>query len=597
MREASVAPGGEFLAAVAHYRRGELTDAERLCSSVVRSEPKNFEARHLLGVILIAGGDSHAAERELALAAAGMPASAPAHRNHGVALARLGRMEEALASFDRALALKPDDIESLTARGNACLALKRHEDAIAAYDRVLRVKPDQAVLWYRRAVALMALGRFEEGVASCDKAIALKPDNAEALNARGTALYELGRLEEAVASYDAAIALKPDFLDALCSRGAAQHALDRLEEALADFDRAIAISPDFALAFSNRGNALQELKRPLEALASYDRALALDPDLHETFFHRGTCKLSLGRMPEGWADYEFVRKTKKYAWQRPAVTAPDWSGENLNGRTILIFAEQGQGDVFQLFRYLPVLVSRGASVTFLVPERLIRVLTGLKGGVRLESQLDPSEHFDFQLPLMSLPHRFGTTLDTIPSASGPYLSAEPARVAEWRGKLGTDGLKIGVCWQGGLWQGSPALRGRSFAPKEFEPLARVPGVRLISLQKQYGLEQLAALPGGMSIETLGDFDDGPDAFVDTAAAMLALDLIVTCDTSVAHLAGALGRPTWVALKYAADWRWMVDRPDSPWYATLHLFRQTEPNNWHGVFSRMQAKLQRIVKPS
>jgi tetratricopeptide (TPR) repeat protein len=589
-------PSGEFLQAVAHYRRGQLAEAERLCLSIVKADANNFEARHLLGVILIARGDARSAERELALSVAGMPGSAPAHRNRGIALARLGRFEEALACFDRAIALKADDVESIIARGQACLALERYGDAVSSYDTALRLKPDQATSWHRRSLALMALARFEEAIESCDRAIALKPDYAQAFSDRGTALYELKRLPEAAASYDAAIALKPDLADAFCSRGVVRHELDNIEGALSDLDRAITLKPDFALAISNRGNALQALKRPLEAIASYDRAIALDPALHEAFFHRGMCNLSLGRLKEGWSDYEHGRKSKKYGWPRPAITAPDWTGEDLKERSILIFAEQGQGDVFQLCRYLPLLAARGARVTFLVQERLHRLLSTLPGGVRLWSRIDPNEHFDFQLPLMSLPGRFGTELDSIPSSSSPYLSAETGRSSAWRARLGSHGFKVGVCWQGGLWQGGAALRGRSFEPKEFAPLALVAGVRLISLQKQDGLEQLEALPSGASIEMLGDdFDAGPDGFVDTAAVMQTLDLIVTCDTSIAHLAGALGRPAWVALRYAADWRWMVDRADTPWYATLRLFRQKKKNEWRPVFSEMAAELGLLVE--
>jgi tetratricopeptide (TPR) repeat protein len=596
-REATMPiPSGEFLQAVAHYKRGQLTEAERLCASIIKADLNNFEARHLLGVILIARGDARGAERELALAVAGLPGSAPAQRNRGVALARLGRFNEALASFDKAIALKADDIEALVARGNACLALTRPEEAVSAFDKALALKPGHPLAWRYRGVALIALRRFEAAVESCSHAIALKPDYAEALSDRGAALCELKRLEEAAASYDSALAHKADDAEILSNRGVVRHELDDIEGALSDFDRAIALRPDFALASSNRGNALQALKRPIEALASYDRAIALDPDLHDAFFHRGMCKLSLGRFKEGWGDYEHGRRSKKYASPPPAITAPDWSGEDLKERSILIFAEQGQGDVFQLCRYLPLLAARGADVTFLVQERLHRVLSTLKGGVRLRSVIDPSERFDFQLPLMSLPGRFETELDSIPFSSSPYLSAQTERAAQWRARLEGQGFKVGVCWQGGLWQGGAALRGRSFEPKEFEPLARVSGVRLISLQKQHGPEQLGALPGGMRIESIGeDFDAGPDGFVDTAAVMEELDLIVTCDTSIAHLAGALGRPAWVALRYAADWRWLIDRDDSPWYATLRLFRQKKRNEWVSVFSEMASELQLLIK--
>ena len=270
----------------------------------------------------------------------------------------------------------------------------------------------------------------------------------------------------------------------------------------------------------------------------------------------------------------------------------NWQGEDLEGRRLLVFGEQGLGDTIQFARYLPLLARNRCQITFVTIAKLTRLLEPLTSGIEVISTLGAERKFDFQCALMSLPHRLGTDLASIPN-SVPYLRAEDALIARWRERIGEHGFKIGIAWQGNPQ--AAIDQGRSIPLTEYFALARLPGARLISLQKQDGLDQLTHLSADTKIETLGDdFDSGPDAFIDTAAVMENLDLIITSDTSIAHFAGALGRSTWVALKYVPDWRWLLDREDSPWYPTMRLFRQSERDNWQPVFANMERELRSLL---
>jgi len=398
-------------------------------------------------------------------------------------------------------------------------------------------------------------------------------------------LKQQGRLAEALLSYDQAIALKPDYAHAFNNRGNVLQIMGRLEEAVASYRQAIAFKPDYAFAFNNLGGALRLLKRFDEAIAAYDQAVALQPDYAAALTNRAQSKLLLGRMSEGWRDYE-CRLSEEFRKTLAVPDIPDWAGESLAGRNILIYAEQGLGDIIQFCRYVPMLSERGANVSLLAPANLLRLLSSLHGKCRVLSSLTGYDRFDYRCALMSLPYRLGTRLDNIPAPT-PYLSVDARRVEHWRDRIGQHGLRVGICWQGKMTSDP----GRSFSLSELYPISQIPGVRLISLQKQSAEEELAHLPPGMSVRAFGeDFDSGPDAFLDTAAMMQNLDLIITCDTAVAHLAGALARPTWLALPYVPDWRWFLDRNDSPWYPTLRLFRQSRRGDWPSVFAEMSAAI-------
>jgi tetratricopeptide (TPR) repeat protein len=557
---------------------------------VIVLKPDNAEALNIRGIALMELKRLDEALASYDKAIALNPDYVEAFNNRGVALRELKRPDEALASYDKAVALKPDYAEAFHNRGNALMGLKRLDEALASYDKAISLKPDYVEAINNRGVALKELKRFDEALVSFNKAIAL--DYVEALNNRGVALMELKRLDEALASCDKAIALKADYVEALNNRGNALMGLKRLDEALASYEKAISLKPDYADAFNNRGIALRELKRPDEALASFETAIALKPDYADGYLNRALIKLLVGQYKEGWADYEWRWEAKTWLSARPNVKVPTWQGEDLSGRHLLVFTEQGLGDVIQFARYLPLLARHKCKITFLVPPNLARLLGPSFHPLEVVSEIRGTSGIDYQAPLMSLPHRFNIELSSIPNKV-PYLKAEPELEASYKSRIGASCFKVGIAWQG-----NPNGRideGRSIPLERFIPLAGIPGVRLISLQKHVGLDQLATLPKDVGIESLGnELDNGPDAFCDTAAVMNSLDLIITSDTSIAHLAGALGRPTWVALKYVPDWRWMLDRDDSPWYPTLRLFRQSQRDDWMQVFSNIERELQSLV---
>ena len=464
------------------------------------------------------------------------------------------------------------------------------DEELARLDKAIACDPSSVDAFIDRGTILHKVRRFREAVESFDEAIAITPDNAGAFHKRGHALRDMNRLDEALASYDRAIALRPNFAHAWTDRGTVLLLLMRLQEAKASFDRAIALKPDFAEAYNNRGTALHYLKRLDEAVASFNQAIEIRNGFANAIFNRGVSRLLDGNFREGWADYEWRWKTKAFRTIPDAFNAKCWRGEKLAGRSIVVHArEQGLGDVIQFARYLPLLVGRHAKVTFVCPANLVRLLRSLLSGVEVVTSPGVEQSFDFHCPLMSLPFGFGTDISSIPNAV-PYLAAEKGLANRWKEQLGDHGFKIGIGWHIGAshdWS-------RSIPLAEFVPLANLPNVRLISLQKNYGLDQLAGLPVGTRVEMLGnDFDNGPDAFVDTAAVMEGLDLIITADTSIAHVAGALGRPTWVGLKNVPDWRWLLDRGDSPWYPSARLFRQKTDGDWKFVFSEIEQELRSL----
>lgn len=510
-------------------------------------------------------------------------------RLRGMLLVDLQRPHEALQSYDRAVALDPRDGESFSNRGNLLRDLGRLDEALASHDRAIDARPDRAELLSNRGATLAALRRFAEALADYNRALSIQPDFAAAHSNRGAALREMQRLDEALASYDRAIALAPELAAAHDNRGVVLRHLDRLDESIASHDAAVALEPDNAEASSNRGVTLQELQRFDEALSSYDRALALSNEDREAGWNKAQLLLLRGDFAGGWPLYEARRRKPEFPLVgEPAV--PLWRpGMPLAGKSVLVHWEQGLGDTIQFCRYLLLLRTQAGRVLFAPQRPLMGLMRGLGANIEIVDPDDPPKAYELRLPLLSLPLALGTT--AIP-ADVPYLRAEPERVDRWRGRLAGDDLRVGVCWQGNR---SAIDRGRSFPAAALWVLSQVPGVRLISLQKGEGVAQLADLPGGMRIETLGeDFDTRPEAFLDSAAVLTLCDLVVTSDTAMAHLAGALGVKTWLALKAVPDWRWQLERRDSPWYPTLRLFRQPSRGAWDPVFTEMATELGRLA---
>jgi tetratricopeptide (TPR) repeat protein len=535
-----------FLKARTLHEQGDLAQANGLYGAIISRAPDHADALHMRGLLALQAGHPQPAVDLMSRAIAIEPC-AFMHFNRAVALARLDRLDDAIADYAAATALQPS-------------LAPAHKG---------------------RADLLRRIGQPEKAVVALGAAIALSPQDPSLHEAVADALRSLGRPAEALAAYDRALALEPGRSATHVGRGTLLSEQMRLDDALAAFDAAVACDPDYAIAHFNRGVTLRKLRRIDEAIAANHAAIALQPDFAKAHQQLAICLLQQGRLAEGFEEYEWRRRTVEDADPRYALPSP-WNGEDLTGKTLFVFHELYLGDMIQFCRYARLAELAGARVILAAPPMLHALLRTLSPTIELIGAADTPPHYDYQCALLSLPRAFRSAI----AATTPYLAAEPVRRVRWREHLGSNGFRIGVCWQGSTLPYADVMQ-RSFPLAGLAPLADArPDARLISLQKYSGLEQLQSLPPGLRIETIASFDEGADAFVDTAAMMAACDLIITADTSVAHLAGALGAPVWVALPWLADWRWLEDRDDSPWYPSMRLFRQPRAGDWTSVFAAM-----------
>ena len=494
-----------------------------------------------------------------------------------------GNSADAERLYLQALALNPGNVTALHLLGVLRSQAGRKSESQELIGPALALPPAAPVALMHHGMVLQEMGRPQEALLSYDRALALKPDYVPVLQNRSGVLMTLGHPAEALASQDRAAAAAPGDAAVWKNRGHLLRLLDRSAAALASYDRALAIDPDDPQSWDDRGAALHLLKRFEGAMASFDRAIGLRADYAPAWFHKALGFLLLGQLEQGWPLLEWRHRLPGAAAR--SYAQPLWTGtEDIAGKTLFVWWEEGLGDVLQYFRFVLAAAARDARVIFSAPAAIRRLLEGADAPVEIVGPEAAPSYFDCHIGLLSLPLAFGTRLATIPAAPA-YLHAEAERVKVWAEKIGGDGFRIGVIW---ATTASRSL-GRSFALRELVSLAGLPGVRLIALQKHDGLEELDHLPPGMTVES-HHFDEGDDAFLDTAAMMENMDLIITADTSTAHLAGALGRPVWIALKYVADWRWFLGRTDSPWYPSALLFRQEADGDWASVFARMKAEL-------
>jgi tetratricopeptide (TPR) repeat protein len=511
------------------------------------------------------------------------PNDAEAHSNLGISLAQQDRTEEALSSFERAIALKPDFPEAHLNLGFALFKQKRTEEATASYRRALTLRPGYVDAHYKLGSALQALNRLDEAVASFEQVITLQPDHAGAYHNLGNAFREQGRLEESVASFRRALALKPDYTDALNNLGNALTQQGKLDEAIASFERAISIDPNYAMPHNNSGTALLAQGRIAEAKAGYGRALALRPDYALAHFNLSLALLLEGDMAQGAAEYEWRLKTDDQLL--PAMDVPSWDGQPLSDKAILLRAEQGFGDTIQFIRYAPLVRARCARVVLQCPGALVRLMATATGVDEVTEAVEPPPGAAAHVPLLSLMHIFATRLETIP-ADVPYLAADPGRIARFQERIApAAGLKVGLAWAGSPKHKND--RNRSLTLDVLAPLLLVEGVTFFSLQKGDRAAEIAEGYGQRLIDLGPDLGD----FADTAAAMSCLDLVIAVDTAVAHLAGALAVPVWVLLPFAPDWRWLLEREDNPWYPTMRLYRQPAIGDWGAVLHKVADDLQ------
>ena len=606
---------------------GRSDEAERAYGQAIRVDGMDALARLGLGELRIASGRAEEGAREFELALRRQPLLVAAHLGLGNALALAGRNEEALARYEQALALQRRFPEAEYAAGFALARLGRGKQAETRYRRALTLRPDFAAVWVSLGCLLREDGRAVWAEAALKRAVELRPDMISGWIDLAILERERRHPAQAEAHLRKALALNPDQVETLVAwcqfraaekdlagawgwlrwalsrdednaeavnmRGILLHAEGRFNEAVEAFERAEALGSKAAA--SNRGNSLLDLGRMKEALAAHESAAERDPSHPGALYNLALTRLRLGEWGRGWLNYE-ARWRFREVHRAPRIFAqPRWRGEALEGRRVLLHAEQGLGDTIQFCRYATMVAARGGTAILLVQEpveRLMGSLAAVRAGLAETARLGAEvTGFDLECPLMSLPSVFSTTVETVPWP-GAYLGAGPELVAEKRGQFRDLGPELRV----GLgWAGNPRYKGdkqRSVRVETLLPLLRMPGFTWVSLQKGEAAEQLARLPGDVSV---WDGSSRDRDLAETAALVATLDLVITTDTCIAHLAGAMGKPVWILLPHLSDWRWMQERETTPWYPTARLVRQTAAGDWAGLVDRVVGELEGLCR--
>jgi tetratricopeptide (TPR) repeat protein len=573
-----------FSRAQRHHQAGELAAAEALYRDVLARDPNHADGFHLLGVVAIQVGRGDIAVGLIERAIVLRPRTAAYHFNLANTLIGLNRRSEAEANLRAAIAFNGDLVEAHNNLANLLIEAGRHAEAAECLQAAVSRRPGFVEAHSNLAGVLLLLDRKEEAAAAFEVALRLRPGMAELHYNLGDALDRLGRASEAEARCREAVRLKPDYFEAWTLLGILCASRNAIGDAEAAFRKAAALRPDHGRTQVNLGKMLLRLHRSEEAASTARSALRVLPDDPEAHTVLAFALLQLGRWREAWPEYAWRWKDPRLNLEPREFDCPIWTGEALSGRTLLLHAEQGFGDTLQLLRYAAQLPHDG-KVIVEVQKPLARLAATLEGVDRILARGEPLPGFDLHCPLFSLPRIFGTTVETIPNGV-PYLSADPIAVERWRTRLaGAGTVHIGLVWAGN--RNNTEDETRSIPLAAFAALAGLDGVTFVSLQKGEGDAEAAQPPAGLR---LLDFTPELADFADTAALVAALDLVIGVDTAVVHLAGALGRPVWLLNRFHAEWRWLRERTDSPWYPTLRQFRQREPSNWDDVISDVRAAL-------
>ncbi|MBS0245913.1 MAG: tetratricopeptide repeat protein [Proteobacteria bacterium] len=534
------------------HREGRLHEAEKLYARALKAVPDNFDALNLLGAIK----------------------------------AQTGKMGEALRLLTAAVKLNPGAADALVNLANVLHALKRDAEALDCLDKALRINPHDTQTQLNRASALLSMKRPQDALASLDAVIAREPSNAAALLNRGVAKAELGRQADALGDFNAALLLAPGNPTLLYNRGSAFLQLGKPTEALADLERTVATLPEHKLAWNNRGRALEMLNRHDDAAASFGKAIGLDKDYADAHFNLALTLLALGKLEQGLAEYEWRWKRTGVTDRRRGYGRPLWVGEFPLGRkAILLHAEQGLGDTIQFARYASMLAGSGGRVILEVQPELKTLLTNLPAIASCHARGEALPAYDVQCPLGSLPLALKTTAANVP-APIPYVAADPERVTKWRPAIDVlPGKRVALAWAGHVHHINDT--NRSIPLATLEPLLAQEGVSFVSIQHELRDSDADLLARHRNVTHLGEqFAD----MADTAAVLSLVDLVIAVDTSVAHLAAAMGRPTWVLLPFTPDWRWTLTGAHSPWYPQARLFRQPAIGDWPAVVAALRDAL-------
>ncbi len=570
-----------------HHQAGRLAEAGEIYRDILKVDPNNVDALNLMGVILHVAGDLENAIALIHHATELAPDYLSPLVNLGNALQAAGRLEDAVNTFEKAMALDPNSAEAANNLASALNELARFDRALEVAESAIKINPSIVDLHINRGNALLGLERAEEALESYHLALEENPAHGVAWYNMGNAYADLERYDEAYEPYRKAVDLDRGNAEKHYNLANTLLRLDRFAEAVESFSKAIEIRPEYIDAHCNMASALQSLGRTDEAIGNLSRALESEPESSDLHWNLALAMLQHGDYQNGWKEYEWRWQTPTFADFKRDFGKPEWNGEDLDGKTILIHAEQGFGDAIEFVRYAPLVARRGGRVVLECRSQLNRLFSTIEGVSTVVNLGDPLPEFDIHIPLMSLPRAFETTLETIPDGSR-YLSA-PAGVPVDSRIAEASGLKVGFAWAG-----SPTRvdnRKRSCDLDWFKSLFAVPGTSFFSLQVGKFQKQLDQLG-----EDSGIVDLAPDLgdFADTAAAIQVLDLIISVDTSVLHLAGALGKPTFAVMSRPTGFLWMNERNDTPWYPTVRLFRQPEPGNWQDVFNDVKDELAKLA---
>lgn len=643
--------------AVQYHQDGNLNQAAEIYTDILVTDPMHSQALYLLGVVVHQQGDGSRALELIEQAILNVPDNPIFFCGLGDVLSSLGDLDAALVNYNKALDLKPDFPEAHYNMGNAFQSHGDLPKSIVCYKKAIKLKPDFALAYYnmgcafsdcedpdaavdcykkalksapdlagahqRMGRALQEMGRLDEAISSFRKAVSFLPSCAEAYNDLGNALKETGRFEEPVKCFEKALTLNPCFFqahynmgrmfeecadlgkaevyfkkaleinpclaEAHLSLGNLYKAMRKLEKALCCYQKAVALDAGYAEAYNNLGLVLMDLRKNKEAISAYEKALKINPHYAQAHFNLSLTLLLMGNFNRGWKEYDWrFKRPKMHGRYVHAPDKPEWNGLSYAGKRLLIHAEQGYGDTLQFVRYLPMVKALGGTVIFEATKPLFGLVEGLEGVDEIvEMSHDGSAvAHDLYTYLMSLPGIFETSLSTIPSQV-PYIKANSEKSAYWKTRIPSNGFKVGLVWVG---RNTEPRRSCGLAP--LAPLAEIQDVYLYGLQKNDVTEETNALLQTMGMKNLGEQFDN---FSDTAGAIESLDLIISIDTAVAHLAGAMGKPVWLMLMYSADWRWFLKRKDSPWYPTMRIFRQKVPGQWGPVVNEISKKLRVLVE--
>jgi tetratricopeptide (TPR) repeat protein len=577
----------ELQKALQLHQAGELADAADIYKNIIKTHPEHPDAWNLLSVVFLAAGNLELAVSLAQQATVLAPDFFVPYVNLGNALQASEQFEEAVSAFQKAITLNSENHAVFNNLSSVLNALARHEDALEACTEAITLLSDFPEAHNNMGNALAGLGNLEEAMASYRKALKLRPKYSDAHYNLGTALAASGESDAALEALSTAVVLDPKAPKKHYNLGNLYQKIGRLTEAETCYTNAIHLQPDYLDAINNLGSAVHALGRLEDAEICFRRGLTIDPESADVHWNLSLALLQKGEYEEGWREYEWRWMNPTFTTPRRDFKKPQWDGMDLDGKTILIHAEQGIGDTLEFVRYAPLVADRGGRVVLECRPPLKRLLETVKGVDSVIERGDALPDFDCHIPMMSLPGVFETKVDSIPDQV-PYLSVPEGVDADSR--LAQDkALKVGFVWAGSPTRQADTLRSCELG--SFQVLFNIPGITFYSLQVGERAEELNQLDGSDNVVDLGStFTD----FADTAAAVDSLDLVLSVDTAAAHLAGALAKPVWVALSFAGGYLWMQDREDSPWYPNLRLFRQPGWGDWTSVFQRIRHELEGLA---